>query len=72
MADIYSKLAWAITVSNKSAPHVATSTLEKWIISYGIPNTTMTDIGPQFVLKFFATLCASMSIELATATEYQP
>ena len=60
MTDRYSKLARAVALSKTTAPHVAAAFLNDWVFPYGIPNTVLTDNGPQFIAEFFEFVCATI------------
>lgn len=72
MTDRCSWLMRALPMPRVTAPLVTTVLLEYWIVPCGIPNTIVTDNGPQIVSKFFAILYASLGAKLMTTTEYHP
>ena len=68
----YSKLTRSIPMSKTTAPFIATSTLNHWILPYGIPESILTDNGSQFIAEFFKTVCYILGIKRKTTTAYHP
>ena len=44
--------------------------LNHWVFPYGIPNTLLTDNGPQFIAEFFEFICAVIGIKRLAITAY--
>lgn len=72
MKDCYSTLTGDIPTIRVSAPMVATIFLKHWVVPYGIPNTLLTDNGPQFASKVLSALCASQLTRLIATTDSHP
>ena len=72
LTDRYSKLTRAIPTGKTTATTVATIFVDHWVIPYGIPNYVLTDNGPQFVAKFFASVCLALGVKHVTTTAYHP
>ena len=58
ITDRYSKLTRAVSMSTTTAPDIAAAFLNNWGFVYGVPNTILTDNGPQFIAEFFECICA--------------
>ena len=72
ITDRYTKLARAIPMKKTTAPLVAAAFLQNWIYPYGIPESLLTDNGPQFISQFFAIVCAALGIRRVPITAYHP
>ena len=72
ITDRYSKLTRAIPMKETTAPFMAATLLNNWIIPYGIPNSILSDNGPQFVAEFWKTTLAILGINHKTTTSYHP
>lgn len=72
ITDHDSKLTRAVSMTNTTAPHVGTVCLYGWVLTYCIPVYLLTDNGPQFVPKFFASICPYLGAKLLTTTAYHP
>lgn len=70
MTHQYSKLTRAVPTPKPAVPHVVVVVLKNWIIWNGIPNTSTTSNGLQFVSKSFAALCKAIEMKLITTTKY--
>lgn len=67
-----SKLTRAVPTAKTSATQVANIILEHWIVPFDIPSYVLPDHGPQFVSKFFATICGFLDVRHLTTTAYHP
>lgn len=70
--DRYSKLTLEVPTSSVTAPAVASTQLDSWIIPYGIPSSLLSDNGSQLTRKLFAALCDFLGTDLRTTTAYHP
>ena len=53
ITDRFSELAQVTPLSSTTTPAVANAFIDNWFIPYGLPVSTLSDNGPQFVAKFF-------------------
>lgn len=72
IADRYTTLTGAIPTSRTTATDVVNALFNHWVIRYNIPKFLLTDSGPQFGSKFFATICLYLGVKSLTMTEYRP
>lgn len=72
LTELFSKLSREVVVTKTKATHIATISLDCWVIPYGIPSYVLTDIGPQIVAMFLASICAFLGIKKLTSTSYHP
>lgn len=72
MTDRFSKLTRSIPLRPITSPYVATSFADHWIIPYGVLDCLLSDQGPQFFSKLFATMCTLLVTKHFTTTPYQP
>lgn len=68
MTDRYSKIGRVFPMYKITAPYCAAAFLDSCIIPYEIPNHLLTDNGPQFVAKFFESLCVILGFRHFTTT----
>lgn len=66
----YTKLTCATPTAKIISQYLETVLLDNWILPYGIPNYVLTDNGPQFVSKYFMTLCLFLGFKKLTNTAY--
>lgn len=62
----------AVSMINKTAVHIASISMDHWIIRYGIPDYFLTDDGSKFLSKFFESLCAFLGKKHLTITVHHP
>ena len=72
ITDRYSKLTRAIPLKATKATDIAMAFLDTWVYVYGAPKFLLTDNGPQFVAKFFETICSMLGVRHFTTTAYHP
>lgn len=72
VTDRYSKLTRSIPMNYITAPLVAASFLNNWAFPYGIPQSVLTDNGPQFIAQLFRYVCAVLGIRRIPITAYHP
>lgn len=70
ITDRYSKLSRATAMAQVTAPYIASVMLNTWIFPYGIPDSILTDNGPQFIADFFEHLCAILGVKRVPITAY--
>lgn len=70
--DRYSMRTRAFLMSKKTAQNVASILLNHWIFRYGIPNTTLSENGTQFVVEFYKPFVHILCIRRKMATTYHP
>lgn len=51
---------------------MAQELVDHWFIPYGIPETLLTDNGPQFDANILAAALVIMGVKKLTTTEYHP
>lgn len=67
----YSNLTRAIQTFMKNAMHILILFHDHSIIMSGVPAYVFTDTGPQFVRKFFASVCGYLEVIYLTTTTHQ-
>ena len=72
ITDRYTKMCRAIPLRTAQAPQVAQAFLDSWVYPYGMPDTVLTDNGPQFTAKFFESVCGLLGIRHVLTTAYHP
>lgn len=72
MVDRFSKLTRAVPMKEITAVAVASAFIDVWVASYGIPDSTLTDNGPQFASVFFQGVLGLLGIEAKYTTPYHP
>lgn len=70
IAERYYKLTQAVPSARTSATQVGNVFLDYWIVPFGIPSYVLTNNGPSFVRKFFATVCGYLNVEDLTTIAY--
>lgn len=68
--DRYTKETPAVLSSKSIELHITSIFVDHWIRPYGIPAFFLTENGPQFVRKFFKTLCTFLDIRHLRTTAY--
>lgn len=72
ITDRYSKLTRAIPTWRTTATHAANVFFDHCVISHDISTFLLIDNGPQFVRKFFATICTYLGVKHLTTMAYHP
>ena len=72
ITDRFTKMCRAIPLRTAQAPQVAQAFLDSWVYPYGVPDTLLTDNGPQFTAKFFESVCGLLGIRHVLTTAYHP
>ena len=72
ITDRFTKLCRAIPLQTTQAHQVAQAFLDAPVYPYGMPNTLLTDNGPQFTAKFFEAVCGLLGILHVLTTAYHP
>ena len=62
----------AVPLRTARAFQIAQEFIDAWLYPYGIPDTLLTDNGPQFTAKFFAPVGRLLGIRYVLTTAYQP
>ncbi len=70
ITDRYSNLTRSVSMAKTKAPDIAAAFLNNWVFPYGVPNTVLTDNGPQFIAEFFEFVCASIGVKRIGITAY--
>lgn len=68
--DRYSKLTRAISKAKTTATHDTNVFFDHWVVPYDIPKYHLTGNSPQFVSKFFETICTYLGVKQLTNTAY--
>lgn len=71
MTDHYSKLTQAVPPSKTKATRVKSIFYKHWTMSHGILVCLLTDSGPQFVSKFFKSICNLLGMTLLNTRMHQ-
>lgn len=70
LTDRYSKLTSFIPTAKMTSTKVAHIFFHDYVILYGIPNVILLENGPQFVSKFFKSLCTYLGVKKVTVTVF--
>jgi transposase InsO family protein len=62
ISDRFSKVTNTVPLRAVTALPVARAFCDHWVYSCGPPLSLLTDNGPQFIAKFFMTVCAELGI----------
>lgn len=72
MCDRFTKLTRAVPLKDTTAMDVVSAFLDHWVAAYGIPDSTLTDNGPQFASVLFQGVLSLLGIVANFATPYHP
>ena len=72
MCDCFSKLTWVVPLRDVTALDVLSAFIDVWIASYGIPDSTLSDNGPQFASVLYQGVLQMLCISTNYATPYHP
>jgi hypothetical protein len=73
IVDRYTKLARYIPCSKTiDAPELAELFMEYWVKDFGTPEGIVSDRGPQFTSKFWASLCFYLKVRRRLSTAFHP
>jgi len=72
MCDRFSKLTRVVPLRDVTALDVLSAFIDVWIASYGIPDSTLSDNGPQFASIFYQGVLQMLGISTNYATPYHP
>ena len=70
--DYLTKWVEARPLPNQTAPVVAKAFIEDVVCRHGIPETILSDRGPQFMGSVFTRLCALLNIDKTCTSGYRP
>lgn len=59
-----------MSTSKPHATHIAIFFLDHWMIPIGIKSYLLTENGPQFVSKFFASVCGNLRVKHLMTTAH--
>ena len=72
MCDRFTKLTRATPLREATALTVASAFIDVWIASYGIPDSVLTDNGPQFASVYYQGILGLIGIASNYASPYHP
>ena len=72
ITDRFSKLCQAIPMKTTDAMDCALAFVNHWIYKYGSPARLISDNGPQFVARFFQSVCRILGVRNVFTTAYHP
>ena len=72
ITDRFSKFTRSIPLRTTTAASVAKAFLDHWVYAYGAPQYLLTDNGPQFIAKFFDSVCGLLGIQHYLTAFYHP
>lgn len=70
ITDLYSKYPQVVTLGAVNAHVISAAVLHAWIFPLGLPNSILTENGPQFVVPFFQYVCEFLGVERVEITAY--
>ena len=72
ICDRFTKLTRAIPLKVTTALAIASVFLDHWVAAYGVPDTVLTDNGPQFAAVFLQGVLGMLGIVTNFTTPYHP
>eukprot|EP00170_Pyropia_yezoensis_P001001 contig_4663_g1005 len=72
ICDRFTKLVRAMTLKGTTALEVASAFIKHWVAAYGIPDSTLTDNGPQFAAVYFQGGTGLLGIATNYTSPYHP
>ena len=72
ICDRFTKLTRAIPLAEITAMSVVSAFLDHWVAAYGIPDSTLSDNGPQFASVLFQGVLDMLGVKANYATPYHP
>lgn len=72
ISDRFTKLTRALPLRETTALVVASAFIDYWVGAYGVPDTVLTDNGPQFASLFFQGVLGMLGIISNYTTPYHP
>lgn len=72
MQDDLTKFSAAVPLPNHTANTIAKAFVEQFVCQHGIPNSIVTDQGPDFMSKVFTACCKLLQIKKINTTAYHP
>jgi len=72
ICDRFTKITRAVPLKGISALDVLSAFLGTWVSSYGIPDSVLSDIGPQFAAVLWKGVLKALGIDTTLATPYHP
>ena len=70
--DRFTNMCRAVRLRTAQAFQVAQGFLDAWVYPYGMPDTLLTNNGPQFTAKFFESVLGMLRILHVLSTAYHP
>lgn len=68
----FTKLVTALPLKDTAASKVATAFIDLWVAAYGIPDSNLTDNGPQFAAVYIQGVTGLLSIATNKTSPYHP
>jgi len=72
ICDRFTKVNWAVLLRDITALDVLSAFLDTWVASYGIPDSVLSDSGPQFAAVLWQGVLKTLGIDPNYATPYHP
>lgn len=72
MQDDLTKFSFAVPLPNHTAETLAKAFIENLICLHGVPESIVTDQGPDFLSKVFTLCCKTLKIDKIKTTAYHP
>ena len=72
ICDRFTKVTRAVPLKDISAVDVLSAFLDTWVASYGIPDSVLSDKGPQFAAVLWQAVLKALGIDTNYATPYHP
>lgn len=72
ICDRFTKLTRSVPVAAVTTMVVVSAFLNHWVALYGLPDTILTDIGPQFASVLYQGVLSMLGVSANYATTYHP
>lgn len=72
ICDRFTKLTRAVPLKTTTAMDVVSSIIDVWVASYGIPDSILSDNGPQFASILYQGVMSMLGVTINYATPYHP
>ena len=72
ICDRFTKLTQAIPLRDASALAVSSAFIDTWVAAYGIPDSVLTDNGPQFASVYYQGILGFLDIASNNTSAYHP
>ena len=72
MTDLFTKYAVAVPLMSTDSAKIARELVEKWVLTFGVPNVLRTDQGKKFRGKLILEMCRLLGTDKNQTSPYKP